>query len=91
MLLTELMNSAESMQNHNPLAEDLEHILDLTKDLWEELRGKKLFITGGTGFFGCWILESFLWANDKLDLNASAVVLTRNAQVLLLQRKELRL
>ena len=62
----------------NPLAEDLDHILTHTRDLWEELRDQKIFITGGTGFFGCWLLESFAWANDKLNLNAEALVLTRN-------------
>lgn len=62
----------------NPLAEDLNHILTYTKDLWEEFRDQKIFITGGTGFFGCWLLESFAWANDKLNLNALAVVLSRN-------------
>ena len=62
----------------NPLANDLDHILAHTAGLWEELRGQHIFITGGTGFFGCWLLESLAWANDKLGLNVSALVLTRD-------------
>ena len=63
----------------NPLASDLDFILERTRDLWEEVRGERLFITGGTGFFGCWFLESFCWINRRLSLGATAVVLSRNA------------
>ena len=59
---------------------DIEHILFHTKDLWGELRGSRVFITGGTGFFGKWLLESFLAANDKFKLKASIVVLSRNPE-----------
>jgi len=62
----------------NLLSGDLDHILARTENLWEEMRGKRLFITGGTGFLGCWILESLVWANHYLNLGASALVLTRD-------------
>jgi len=58
--------------------EDLEHVLTHTRSLWEAARGQSFFITGGTGFFGIWLLESFAQANDVLGLGMRATVLTRD-------------
>lgn len=66
--------------NTNPLAEDLDHIFENTYDLWSDLESQRIFITGGTGFFGRWLLESLIWANDKQKLGVEILVLTRNQQ-----------
>ncbi|MBP9673628.1 MAG: NAD(P)-dependent oxidoreductase [Bacteriovoracaceae bacterium] len=57
--------------------DDLEHIFLFTQEALKKLKGKKLFITGGTGFFGKWLLEGLLYANKKMDLHLSISVLSR--------------
>src|SRR5580704_6590212 len=57
---------------------DLDHALEHVGDAWQALAGTRLFITGGTGFVGKWLIESLLWASDRLNLGVSATVLTRN-------------
>jgi nucleoside-diphosphate-sugar epimerase len=64
----------------NPLADDLDFILTHTTEVWQELRGQKIFITGGTGFFGSWLLESLCWVNDHMDAHIQATVLSRHPE-----------
>jgi len=65
------------------LKADIEHIIQHTQTVWKELYGKTIFLTGGTGFFGKWILESFLSANSSLSLNAKMLILSRNPDLFL--------
>jgi nucleoside-diphosphate-sugar epimerase len=53
-------------------------ICEATLPLWEEMRQQQIFITGGTGFFGRWLLESFAYVNRTLDLRAKVTVLSRD-------------
>jgi nucleoside-diphosphate-sugar epimerase len=46
--------------------------------VWDALKGKSLFLTGGTGFFGKWLLFTLARANEVLDLNLSVHILSRN-------------
>jgi dTDP-glucose 4,6-dehydratase len=58
--------------------DDLDYVLRHTENLWDGLRGRSLFLTGGTAFIGAWLLESLLWAADRLDLDLRVVVLSRD-------------
>jgi dTDP-glucose 4,6-dehydratase len=59
--------------------EDLTQIVAQAHEAFEALRGARVFVTGGTGFFGHWLLESLIRANRELELGARATVLTRDA------------
>jgi nucleoside-diphosphate-sugar epimerase len=56
-----------------------DELFEAAADDLREFRGARLLLTGGTGFVGCSLLESILWANARLGLDISVVVLTRDA------------
>ena len=58
--------------------QDLEFILSHTEEVFKNLEGGHIFLTGGTGFIGCWLLESLRHANKRLALDIKVTALTRN-------------
>jgi nucleoside-diphosphate-sugar epimerase len=60
------------------IAADIARLLARTPTLWEPLRGASLFISGGTGFFGTWLLEAILGANRERSLGCRVSVLSRD-------------
>ena len=57
---------------------------------WRELAGARLFLSGGTGFFGSWLVESFVAANRRHALDARLTVLSRDPERFLARAPHLR-
>lgn len=62
---------------------DLNHVIDLARADLLALKAARLFITGGTGYIGRWLLESLCYANRELGLNLNATVLSRDPMAFL--------
>ena len=57
---------------------DLDDVLKSVGPNWNSLSGANIFITGGTGFIGRWLLETLRYADARLQLNVRATILTRD-------------
>lgn len=69
------------MSSPNVDIADLELIQRQVNDeVWSALKNQSIFVTGGTGFIGCWLLEALLHANKTLGLNIAITLLSRNPE-----------
>jgi dTDP-glucose 4,6-dehydratase/UDP-glucose 4-epimerase len=63
------------------ITSELDRIVARTPALWNNLKGKSLFLTGGTGWFGRWLLETIAHANRTLEADIRVLVLSRNPEL----------
>lgn len=59
---------------------DLEHVFEFAAADLKAFDGARLFLTGGTGFTGRWLAESWCWARNHHGLRGELVVLSRNPE-----------
>ncbi|WP_419808635.1 NAD-dependent epimerase/dehydratase family protein [Sphingomonas sp.] len=63
-------------------ADDLAAIDAAFADDWHRLAGARLFVTGGTGFIGRWLLEALRFADGRYGLDLRVTTLTRDPAAL---------
>ena len=76
-----MTNSNSTIQRAlNLVHSDARAVLSDRIELLKGLRGKNLFITGGTGFLGTWIMELIRVLNEDYEFNTNITVYGRNCQ-----------
>ncbi len=59
-------------------AEDLQRSFEhLPEAIWRKLDGRRIYITGGTGFLGKWLLATLLDVRRRLNMRCTVTVLSR--------------
>ena len=59
-------------------ADDLAEIVRGLESDWVALKSRRIFVSGGTGFFGKWLVGALVHANAELNLNLHLAVLSRD-------------
>ena len=59
-------------------AQDVEAVVEALASDWPRLTGARIFMTGGTGFIGRWMLEALKVADERHSLKCEVVILTRD-------------
>lgn len=74
--------------NNKVFKEDMEYIIHANFIKWEKLNNKTIFITGGTGLIGYYLINAFIYKNIKEKSNIKILALVRNIEKAKLQFKE---
>ncbi len=69
---------SDRLSTSGVLREDLAAIYSELEQDWLALKDARLFITGGTGFIGRWMLEALRDADARLGLGVKATILSRD-------------
>jgi nucleoside-diphosphate-sugar epimerase len=77
------VSGAVGLVGRERIQADLDEQLCFAEADLAALAGSALFITGGTGFVGAWLLESLIHANTRLRSRITATVLTRDPRLFL--------
>ncbi len=71
------------------LREDFQDILTSLEGRSDAFRGKRVFMTGGTGFIGSWLTGALLWANREARLGMRLTLLSRDPEAFKRKRPEI--
>ena len=71
------MNKSNNLNPHI-LEEDLVFLSKYSNTIWKELNNKKIFITGGSGFFGRNFISALYYIEKLFDYNFSVTCITRD-------------
>lgn len=63
---------------NSTFTDDVAAISDVLSGEWPQLAGRRIFMTGGTGFIGRWMLSALTEANRRHELGVEVDVLTRD-------------
>ena len=80
---------SESDPSQMILTQDLDNIYCIAEPLWADLDNSRIFLTGGTGFFGCWLLRSLMHAIRHYGLNIDVTILSRDPDAFRIVEPEL--
>lgn len=77
------------MQADDVFSRQIDCVVERFGSNWQYLRQARLFVTGGTGYFGRWLLPILAQANAIHNLSLTVTVLSRNPQHALATMREL--